>query len=237
MNKHQCYYCCWYYTEARGCECPHSMKSKMCKQAREAKEKEEAKINNKVMDLEKFKNRALEIATKKGWNQGSTKHYICLVISELMEAVEADRKNKHADLLKFYDNIRRDKFEGSIERFGEDFYTDIWKEGFRTFIKDTVEDELADAFIRLLHLAGLRKLDLSESEITILYGPNIQYNTFTEWVFEVVRDLVDSDNTDERSIKEGLTHIFSYCLHHNINLEAYVREKMKYNEFLLNSIP
>lgn len=104
------------------------------------------------------------------------------------------------------------------------------KGGFRTFIKDTVEDELAEAFIRLLHLAGLHKLDLSESEITILYGPNISYNTFTEWIFEVVRDLVDRDNTDEWVIKDGLTHIFSYCLHHNINLEAHVREKMKYNE-------
>lgn len=37
MDKHQCDYCCWYYTEARGC--PYSMKSKMCKQAREAKDK------------------------------------------------------------------------------------------------------------------------------------------------------------------------------------------------------
>lgn len=47
MNKHQCDYCCWYYTEARGCECPYAMKSKMCKQAREAKEKEEAKDKNR----------------------------------------------------------------------------------------------------------------------------------------------------------------------------------------------
>lgn len=179
--------------------------------------------------MDELKNRALEIATKKGWNQYSTKHYICLVISELMEAVEADRKNEHANLLKFYDSIRRDKFDGSIERFSEDFYTDIWKGGFRTFIKDTVEDELADAFIRLLHLAGLRKLDWSESGITLFYNPNVYYGTFTEWVFEVVKDLVDNTN-ESWAILDGLTHIFSYCLHHNINLEAHVREKMKYNE-------
>ena len=34
---------------------------------------------------------------------------------------------------------------------------------YRDFIKDTVEDELADACIRLLDLAGLRNVDLGET--------------------------------------------------------------------------
>lgn len=178
------------------------------------------------MDLNELKTKALEIATKKGWNKGSNKHYICLVISELMEAVEADRKNRHANLDMFYSYIDRDRLKDNIERFGEDFYDGLWKVAFQTYIKDTVEDELADAFIRLLHLAGLEHISLGKCGITPLYKENI-YNTFTEWVYDVIFDLFDSD---VEVVLNGLGNIFGYCLYNHIDLERHVIEKMKYNE-------
>lgn len=181
-----------------------------------------------MMNLNELKIRALEIATKKGWNNGSSKHYICLVISELMEAVEADRKNKHANLRMFYyytdiDNLKR-------LRFGEDFYIEICKDAFQTYIKDTVEDELADAFIRLLHLAGLYDMNLEIDKVTPYYTRVLsEYKCFTEWVYDIVRDLTSNDNKVE-PILIGLSNIWSYCLYHRIDLERHVIEKMKYNE-------
>lgn len=180
------------------------------------------------LDLNKLKIKALDIATKKGWNNGnSSKHYICLVISELMEAVEADRKNRHANLGMFYTYINPDFCKHG--RFdSESFRREVYKYGFETYIKDTVEDELADAFIRLLHLAGLYKVDFGRcGMVTPYYTSN--HNCFTEWVYDVVKDLVDYHNESE-IILNGLANIFGYCLYNKIDLERHVIEKMKYNE-------
>lgn len=175
------------------------------------------------MDLNELKTKALEIATKKGWNKGSNKHYICLVISELMGAVEADRKNRHANLGMFYNYINPNLCKEPL--IDSDAFK-IYKYGFEIYIKDTVEDELADAFIRLLHLAGLEHISLGKCGITPLYKENT-YNTFTEWVYDVIFDLFDSD---VEVVLNGLGNIFGYCLYNHIDLERHVIEKMKYNE-------
>lgn len=183
------------------------------------------------MILNKLKDKALKIATKKRWNKGSDHHYICLVISELMEAVEADRKDSHAKIEMYKDSINKDKCSESIRVFGEEFYDGILRGAFQSFIKDTVEDELADAFIRLLHLAGLRNIFLDEDEITPIYMTNTHYS-FTEWVYDVTRDLMNSDI--EEAVINGLGHILGYCEHNFIDLEWHVIKKMEYNELSTN---
>lgn len=179
------------------------------------------------MNLNKLKDKALKIATDNGWNNGSDRHYICLVISELMEAVEADRKDSHAKVERYNNSIDKDKYTESINMFGENFYEGILKGAFQSFIKDTVEDELADAFIRLLHLSGLRNISCGESGVTPLYMTNT-YSCFTEWVYDVTRDLMDSDI--EEAVINGLGHILGYCEHNFINLEWHVIKKMEYNK-------
>jgi hypothetical protein len=67
-----------------------------------------------------------------------------LIVSEVSEAVEADRNGEYANLDAF------DKNEGIVP----------FEEAFKTNIKDTVEDELADVFIRLLDEAGRRGMDI-----------------------------------------------------------------------------
>lgn len=66
---------------------------------------------------------------------------LMLVNSELAEALEADRKGRKANLSKFY----------------EDGQT---KASFQENIKDTFEDEIADAMIRLLDLCGAMNIDI-----------------------------------------------------------------------------
>lgn len=73
--------------------------------------------------------------------------YIALIHSELSEAIEAHRKQKRADLDSFtIDNGPGDEF----------------KRSFENHIKDTIEDELADAIIRLLDLAATLDIDIEE---------------------------------------------------------------------------
>lgn len=46
------------------------------------------------MNLNKLRDKAYKCAVAHGWHEEkkSNRHWLCLVISELMEAVEADRK-------------------------------------------------------------------------------------------------------------------------------------------------
>lgn len=182
------------------------------------------------MELNVLRDKALEIAKKKGWNDGSYKHYICLVVSELMEAVEAYRKLKVANKIGYLDNTDKTKIVASIERFGDDFYNGILVGAFQTFIKDTVEDELADTFIRLLHLAGLSNIDLEKDLNIGSYYSEEDYNTFTEWVFTVCKNIFGYNVNRFQVIEDTMSYIIGYCNHHNIDLEFHIKEKMRYIE-------
>lgn len=58
-------------------------------------------------------------------------HYLMLVVCELAEAVEADRADRRADRKEF------ERLAGTCEDI-------IWPHLFEMYIKDTVEDELAE---------------------------------------------------------------------------------------------
>lgn len=78
---------------------------------------------------------------------------LMLVVSELAEALEADRKNRMNMLPAF----ERDMQYGRLETSDFDVESencDWIKNRFETTIKDTFEDEIADTFIRLLDLCG-----------------------------------------------------------------------------------
>lgn len=55
------------------------------------------------MNLNKLRDKAYQCAVAHGWHDEnlSDEHFLCLVISELMEAVEADRKGMHANRANF----------------------------------------------------------------------------------------------------------------------------------------
>lgn len=66
---------------------------------------------------------------------------LMLIVSELSEALEADRKNFHVDVGNIPVNI-----------FNPD--------SFKAKIKDSFEDEIADAFIRLFDLVGYMDINI-----------------------------------------------------------------------------
>jgi len=76
---------------------------------------------------------------------------LCLIHSEISEALEAIRKNRHADLNTATIN-GTDKLESDS----------IFKAVFSQYIKDTFEDEIADTFIRLMDLVGALEIDIDK---------------------------------------------------------------------------
>lgn len=118
------------------------------------------------MNLNKLRDKAYQCAVAHGWHEEnlSDEHFLCLVISELMEAVEADRKGRHADTKKF--NQKMDYYIHEMKLYGEN-YDKAYRDTFEYYLKDSVEDELSDACIRLLDLAGLRNINLSSVSFPI----------------------------------------------------------------------
>jgi NTP pyrophosphatase (non-canonical NTP hydrolase) len=66
---------------------------------------------------------------------------LMLVVSELSEALEADRKGKHVQVT---DEVK-------------DITDNLW---FEAYIKDTFEDEMADVIIRILDICAVYNIDI-----------------------------------------------------------------------------
>lgn len=175
------------------------------------------------MNLNEWRDRAYKTACEHGWHEEdlSNEHCLCLVISELMEAVEADRKRMHAF---------RTPFEDFICRFTKE-PEHTYKVAFDEYIKDSVEDELSDAVIRLLDLAGLRQYDLSAAYDFVDDLVSLKQNVmFSEICYVLTGIITEKQHTVETKICAVLASIIRYCQEKGIDIEWHIEQKMKYNE-------
>ena len=156
----------------------------------------------------------------------SDEHFLCLIVGELMEAVEADRKGKCAD---------RESFKSSYEN--EEPHDDAnFKRCFEKYIKDTLPDELSEAVIRLLDLAGLRGISLesASNDINSEYMDDIacMYSqlSFAEAIYSIfIKPIVDYKCLST-IVNEMIFLIFALAKHLDIDLIWHVEQKMRYNE-------
>lgn len=86
---------------------------------------------------------------------------LMLVVSELGEALEADRDNKHADYVHF-ESCVKDNIS--------------FEESFRASIKNSFEDEMADIVIRVADMCGYLGIDLEKHiELKMKYNATREY--------------------------------------------------------------
>jgi hypothetical protein len=186
------------------------------------------------MNLNKLRDRAYKTACEHGFHDEelSNEHCLCLVISDLMEAVEADRKGKYfKGILTFEREFNR--YSALVEEEKR------FKCSFERHVKDTVPDELADAVIRLLDLAGLRNihLELITKDIGNSIDEIAEYykdDTFTEAIYcistlPVIYTGLCGYNT---AINEMILSIFGLAKHLNIDLLWHIEQKQRYNELI-----
>lgn len=168
------------------------------------------------------------IAVQHGWweSNPSDEHCLTLVISELAEAVEADRKGNKADMLGFELLMAEWNDPAECEADPQQYEYEL-KVAFETNLKDTVGDELADTVIRLLDLAGARKCDLYRDRAIV--GCIHSSRAFTENVWEIIRGLVRPDLTVQQRIISGIAAVQILATAYDIPLWWHVQARMRYN--------
>lgn len=102
---------------------------------------------------------------------------------------------------------------------------------------DSVGFKFSDAFIRLLDLYGLLKIDLDEeafSDDTIqAYAETYQSKSFTESVYYIIGQLASVRYSIKQSSvlpEMPLLEILGFARHLGIDLFWFIEQKMKYNE-------
>lgn len=182
-------------------------------------------------DLNTLSKEVFEANKAKGFYdvEVSNETLLMLVIRELSEAVEADRKGKRAKI-KFFEAELVSEKNHDIDK---------WKRApsdafsFQSNIKDTVEDELADAVIRLLDLAGLRGLSIRYDDART---DKIDDQTLSEFSFWLINYLfctygyiLDKDSLTHK-ISRIIPQIEYYFEINQIDLRQHVSLKLKYNQ-------
>ena len=178
----------------------------------------------KNTDFNLLAKKAFENAMAKGFHDKpcTDAHCIMLVACELAEAVEADRMGRRSD---------KRTYNSLLQEYGEP----LSKHLFEMHIKDSVEDELTDAVIRLLDFAGMKGFDIPEGYITEEQIKNeadevkewMRNKTFADVVFTSC--LVNIESAKE--IPEALMYsIFVVAELYGIDLIWHIKEKMMYNE-------
>ena len=182
------------------------------------------------MNLNELRDRAYKCACEHGFHvtEYPYYHWLMLTICELGEAVEADRNGRHADRDMFErtmkDPILKDDTDEDIV-----FYTN-----FKKYIKDTVEDELADVVIRMLDFAGLMRIDLTNLQAEVdnreAEKSDVDCSDLITSSYAISSVLSDIHEDLEYNVCGTIAGVILYAHRNNIDLEWHIEHKMRYNE-------
>lgn len=166
--------------------------------------------------------RAYDIAVKHGFHEKmlTVEHMMMLVLSEIGEAVEADRRNLHANLHGF------EICKGLT-----------YNDSFKNYVKDSVEDELVDVCIRLFDICGVFNVVpdyLSEGDMRDTFDALCKDMSFCERCFMLSCLLCRCEDLDTNSLSSiiggALTFISCMATDMGVDLVHHIELKMEYNE-------
>ena len=177
--------------------------------------------------IDEIISRSYDVACRHGFHdmETSIEHQMMLVVSEIGEMVEADRKNRRADVDDFKSNYR-------------DGMTVIdYDNLFVRSVKDTVEDEMADVVIRLGDICGCFQIDVLQPKETMRDDWNDLFGkySFTERAYAVVRLLSGCQTGCAMSelstnIGSALSFLEYWAQDMGVDLNWHIDEKARYND-------
>ena len=173
---------------------------------------------------------AHEMACKHGFHDKelSLEHCLMLVITEISEMVEADRKGKYAAKSMYVREINTRQPE-ILKATHKHFC-------FDTFIKDSFEDEMADTCIRLYDTAGTFGVKFEKCQLDAdmgdMYYDNIAPKTLPEKAFLLCGVLMRAIEGEELDgiIGGALSFLELLAEEMGVDLFWYIEKKMEYNE-------
>lgn len=178
-----------------------------------------------------FIERAHEMACKHGFHDKelSLEHCLMLVITEISEMVEADRKGNYASKSLYVREVNTrqpENLKAAHKRFC-----------FDTFIKDSFEDEMADTCIRLYDTAGTFGVTFEKGDIDIdmhdEYTIYFSSLSLTEKAFAlcgVLLKVLGEKESIKDVIGSALCLIELMAEEMEIDLFWFIERKMEYNE-------
>ena len=163
------------------------------------------------MNYNKLAEEAHENAVKHGFweTKVSNEHCLMLVITEIAEMVEAHRVSRKANTAAYNEMPNK-------------------QIGFEHFIKNTMEDEMADIVIRLADLAGALGVNFDKMLPCRYYRAYSKFS-FTENAFALSKGLCRDSIGIEKRIQFGLEYVTKWAKSINVDLDWHIGEKMKYN--------
>lgn len=195
-----------------------------------------AEINLKIRDkLIEWAEQIHKNAIDKGFYPNGTRNLgelVMLCISELGEALEADRKN----IVFPKEKITISKEIGSIDKFKNllSSLNEAFTSNFELYVKDTVEDELADEVIRVLDLMWWKEIPI------IVFPPKMggeMSDNFGQTLLEITNLLtssyqalsVNDVEAAKRTLNYAIFGTFKLAEKHNIDMMWHIQNKMRYN--------
>lgn len=170
------------------------------------------------MNYNKLAQKAHQAAVKGGWyeQKRTVNELLCLICSEAFEAMEAWRKQHHAEL----NQVQKDNFYHLLAINIEEF-----KKVFKRDVKDTMDDELADVCVRIFDMAGYYNVEIPEVK---LFEP---CTTFMQdvWNFTGIALSMSDEQMTGTKVAILLGYILGICKKYDIDLETHIDLKMSYN--------
>ncbi len=154
----------------------------------------------------------------------SNEHYLCLVVCELSEAVDAKRKRKRVRYEYLKDVVQILQPVEPTDENVEQYYASMYK----ISVKDTLDDELADAYIRLCSLAGHNKIASKGNNGLHTYIVHAD-NTFTENVMAITSVITDDTLQLKNKLFFCMEQIERLAELENVDLPMIIQLKMQYN--------
>ncbi len=202
-------------------------------------------------DIIQYCREAHEAAKQKGWWTGSTPYNtrLLLVISELVECMEADREGKCADLKGFEKRMKEIRESLNPSQTGsylthEDYMKQVFVAKYRHYIKGSIEEELADAAIRIFDLLGYEMtpesgtfvaIEGGEKYVTDLWPPIPKQlanfpkdETLAEQLHHIITKYFGRRSVQQ--LTEALGMIFLIAEQQKVDLLRHVNYKMEFNK-------
>lgn len=178
--------------------------------------------------LSKLQQQISKIATAHGWHDEpkSPEHWCGLIMTEIAEAVEADRNGRRA----YSDEFK--KLLGPNNETSLQLATGVYRSNFaalyKNYIKGSIEEEFADVVIRLLDMA--QEIHGSDMKWFGCYPYSMVYRenkSFLENAWYFIREIL---NWGTMNISDSVSFMFDWAHYLDIDLWQHIEWKTKYNE-------